>query len=35
MINKSLFGEATAKSELARSGFVHAVGKTSITYTPR
>jgi hypothetical protein len=26
---KSPFGEAAAKSDLARSGFVHTVGKTS------
>jgi hypothetical protein len=29
IIHKSLFGEAAAKSDLARSGFVHTVGKTS------
>jgi hypothetical protein len=29
-IRKSLFGEAAAKSDLARSGFVHTVGKSSI-----
>jgi hypothetical protein len=28
---KSPFGEAAAKSDLARSGFVHTVGKTSRT----
>jgi hypothetical protein len=30
VICKSLFGEAAAKSDLARSGFVRTVGKTSI-----
>jgi hypothetical protein len=29
VICKSLFGEAAAKSDLARSGFVRTVGKTS------
>jgi hypothetical protein len=29
VIHKSLFGEAAAKSDLARNGFVHTVGKTS------
>jgi hypothetical protein len=29
IIHKSLFGEAAAKSDLARSGFVRTVGKTS------
>jgi hypothetical protein len=29
IIHKSLFGEAAAKSDLARNGFVHTVGKTS------
>jgi hypothetical protein len=32
VIHKSLFGGATAKSDLARSGFVHTVGKTSIAH---
>ena len=31
VIYKSLFGEAAAKSDLARSGFVHTVGKPSST----
>jgi hypothetical protein len=30
IIHKSLFGEAAAKSDCARSGFVHAVGKSSM-----
>jgi hypothetical protein len=30
IIHKSLFGEAAAKSDCARSGFVHAAGKSSI-----
>jgi hypothetical protein len=29
IVHKSPFGEAAAKSDCARSGFVHAVGKTS------
>jgi hypothetical protein len=29
IIHKSLFGQAAAKSDCARSGFVHAVGKSS------
>jgi hypothetical protein len=35
VIHKSLFGGAAAKSDLARSGFVHTVGKTSSVMSKR